>query len=874
MSKRIKIRVKRPWVAYPGSPVQQNYGESLVHGYLLWDIEDRNNFDVKFCELPNPKPFVTLDWAGNVEKTLKKAENYPPGTRYRIRSKTEILAQKEVTKLMQQLQEQLKASEVTFKTDHQLDKDQIVAGTATLAKDDLRNPDVLLKLLKDYHASSHVTDAEWQAVRDQIVHYLGKVLGSDEIARNTKWTLRDLKWDNCFSYGEGNRINFDSLNGIVGIFGPNRIGKSSVVGTIMYVLHNTSDRGSIKNLHVVNVRHDYAYARAIINSGGTDYIIERQTVKHEDRWGRQHANTHLNVFKVVDGGELEDLGGEERKDTDRVIRKLIGTGEDALLTSIAAQDDIKQYINQGSTKRRQTVSRFLDLDIFDKMYDQAKDDVNVNKATLKSLPDRDWPEAKRKFEETLKDLDAQIAQKDHEKHDIQSQLTDIAREELSFKDVVMVTPLEVEKQRAYLQSLRDQVSKLNEQIGDLVTSMSQKSQKVSTIDALLRDNDVDELKKRLEAYKTLEAAFDQLRVVHEKEAALLKQQQRSLKILDDVPCGDSFPTCKFIKDAHKNKEKVEPQKERVERALEKLNKADAALEELRHEDLSNRVTKLLQLRNLRGDLLTKLAEEQRDHDKKMLELNSVLHPKVKEANQRLIELEEALKNEENAEAVALRHRKDDLLRRARRVDADRLDLASKKGREQSNYDKLEQDREQREKLLQLMKAHELIAQAFSRKGIPNLIITSQLPVINAEISKILTGIVNFNIELEVDNDSDAMEVYINYGDSRRPIELGSGMEKTVASIALRVALINLSSLPKTDMFIIDEAFGPMDPASVECCNRLLTSLKRYFKTIIVITHVEGVKDVADHIIEVNKVEKDARVVYSEAWPGDRTSATA
>jgi len=873
LSKRIKIRVKRPWVAYPGSPVQQNYGESLVHGYLLWDIENRDKFDVKFEELPNPKPFVTVDWAGDVEKTLKKVANYPPGTRYRIRSKTEILAQKEVTKLMSQLQEQLKASEVTFKTDHQLDRELISAGTATLAKDDLRNPDVLLRLLKDYHTSSHVTETEWQAVRDQIIHYLGKVLGNDEVARNTKWTLRNLKWDNCFAYGEGNIINFDALNGIVGIFGPNRQGKSSVVGTILYVLFNTSDRGSIKNLHVVNVRHDYAYARAIINSGGSDYIIERQTVKHEDKWGRQHANTHLNVFKIVDGGELEDLGGEERKDTDRVIRKLIGSGEDALLTSIAAQDDIKQYINQGSTKRRQTVARFLDLDIFDKMYDLAKDDVNVNKTALKSLPDRDWPEAQRKFEETLESLDAQIGIKDHEKHDIQVQLTDVAREESSFKDVVMVTPTEVEKQRSYLQSLRDQGAKVNEQISDLVTSMSQKSQKVSTIDALLRDNDVDELKKRLEAYKTLEAAVDQLRVVHEKEAALLKQQQRSLKILDDVPCGDQFPGCRFIKDAHKVKDKVEPQKERVEKALEKLNKADDALVELRHEDLSNRVTKLLQLRNMRGDLLTKLADEQRDYDKKMLELNSVLYPRVKEANQKLIELEEALKNEENAEAVALRHRKDDLLRRLRQVDSERLDLASKKGREQSNYDKLEQDREQREKMLGLMKAHELIAQAFSRKGIPNLIITSQLPVINAEISKILTGIVNFNIELEVDNDSDAMEVYINYGDSRRPIELGSGMEKTVASIALRVALINLSSLPKTDMFIIDEAFGPMDPASIEQCNRLLMSLKRYFKTIIVITHVEGVKDVADHIIEVNKVEKDARVVYSEAWPGDRTSET-
>ncbi len=119
-----------------------------------------------------------------------------------------------------------------------------------------------------------------------------------------------------------------------------------------------------------------------------------------------------------------------------------------------------------------------------------------------------------------------------------------------------------------------------------------------------------------------------------------------------------------------------------------------------------------------------------------------------------------------------------------------------------------------------------------------------------------------------------MEIYIDYGDSKRIIEVGSGMEKMIASVAIRVALINVSSLPKTDMFILDEAFGPLDPSNVESCNRLLTSLKRYFKTIIVITHVEGVKDVADHIIEVTKVEKDAKVVYNDSWPNAHTSKTA
>src|SRR5690606_18371099 len=122
--------------------------------------------------------------------------------------------------------------------------------------------------------------------------------------------------------------NFDQLNGIVGVFGPNRIGKSSIIGTMMYSLFNTTDRGSVKNLHVVNARQPYCYTKAIINVNGTNYVIERQTVKHETRRGQVHAGTALNVFRINESGEAEDLAGEQRTDTEKVIRKLIGSAED------------------------------------------------------------------------------------------------------------------------------------------------------------------------------------------------------------------------------------------------------------------------------------------------------------------------------------------------------------------------------------------------------------------------------------------------------------------------------------------------------------------------------------------------------------------
>ena len=64
-----------------------------------------------------------------------------------------------------------------------------------------------------------------------------------------------------------------------------------------------------------------------------------------------------------------------------------------------------------------------------------------------------------------------------------------------------------------------------------------------------------------------------------------------------------------------------------------------------------------------------------------------------------------------------------------------------------------------------------------------------------------------------------MDIYINYGDSRRIIELASGMEKMMAALAIRVALINISSLPKTSMLMIDEGFGSLDETNFSLRNK-------------------------------------------------------
>jgi len=130
-------------------------------------------------------------------------------------------------------------------------------------------------------------------------------------------------------------------------------------------------------------------------------------------------------------------------------------------------------------------------------------------------------------------------------------------------------------------------------------------------------------------------------------------------------------------------------------------------------------------------------------------------------------------------------------------------------------------------------------------------------LINKEINKILSGVATFTISLE--DDGVSLNVYIDYGDSKRIIECASGMEKMITSIAIRVALINISSLPKSNIFIIDEGFGALDDSNIEACSRLLTSLKKYFKTILIISHVDSIKDIVDKNIEITRKGADSYV---------------
>ena len=149
------------------------------------------------------------------------------------------------------------------------------------------------------------------------------------------------------------------------------------------------------------------------------------------------------------------------------------------------------------------------------------------------------------------------------------------------------------------------------------------------------------------------------------------------------------------------------------------------------------------------------------------------------------------------------------------------------------------------------RGYELYLDAVKRDGISYELISKTIPSIESEVNNILSQIVDFGMQLEMDG----KHIYskITYEDRHWPLEMCSGMERFISSIAMRVALINVSSLPRSNFLVIDEGWGALDGDNISSVFNLFTYLKGQFEFILVISHLDVMRDMVDEIIEIQKV---------------------
>ena len=846
-------------IAYPGSSIQQNYGEDPGKGFLYWEIESKDEFTSTFYPIAHSYPFVTIDWKGTVKKTIDCIPDVPNKSRFRVRSDFQI-PQAEIKQLHAELKQVKEASEIVFKFD-EIEASQVETNQSGSESFNFRDPNYLLELFKQYYQNQKITEKEWEEILSLLKKYCSEISKNDS-PRNIKWNIKNIEFENTFSYGKNNKINFENLNGIIGLFGRNRSGKSSIPGTLMYGLYNSTDRGAIKNLHIINTRKGHCKTRIDFGVNGVNYRAERQSVKHQSRSGKVSASTHLNFFQLdSSGNQVKDMSGEQRRDTDKALKDLIGTREDFLLTSFASQGEMNAFIKHRATQRKSILANFLDLDIFDKILFMAKEDSGGIKALLDRSPEREW-------NAIILETGLKLKSAQEERDTVEKNLSSVRKRIQSLKVEVatqgqgeIITPEDVNQHEIKLNECKSRLDETSESKNEYRTELDSMDAKLEKISKIKNQFPIDELRDKLKAQNDLEKSLLQLEHNLQRESETLKNQKKSVQLLAEVPCGDEFPTCKFIKNSHKNKSKLEEQKRLISALKSQVRASKKSLNVLKDEELNDKINKYQKILTQEGEyrvasssLHVKLNDTNREHTQ--------LSESIVGLRDELIILKSKVLNESDCGKLdSLKKKISELSEREKNLDARRLSLSESIGLLNSSLETLEKDKKEYEGLLTEWRVYGLIMNAVNKKGIPLQILSSQLPKINLEIAKILQGVVGFTVELEADQNSNAMDIYINYGDSRRVIECGSGMEKMVSSLAIRVALINVSSLPKTDLLMIDEGFGALDEMNIEACNRLLESLKKWFRTIIVISHIDAVKDAVDNVLEITHKGKDSKVCH-------------
>jgi DNA repair exonuclease SbcCD ATPase subunit len=844
---------KRIW--YSGSTVPQNFGETQQKGFLFWQIEDKDNFDVKFHPIKHVHPYVTFDWDSSLDSVVEEAKKLDHGSRIRIRA-TERLPYALARKISKKLRKDCGASDVVFKYDTANKEMPVSKEISAIAKAGLLDDRTIKKLLRNYNGDDVRSEAFWNEIDYQVDTALTNSIKA--LQHGNRWSIKKMEFDNTFGYGKDNVINFSKLSGIVGLFGRNRAGKSSIPGTLTYGLYNKNDRGIVSNLHVVNARADYCQAAVTFNVNDKIYRSERQSVKCMSR-GSETVMTYLNLYEVDDEDTIiKDMSGEQRRETEKELTSLIGTSEDFLLTSFASQGGMNNFISLGGSERRKTICRFLGLDVFSELNKLFRDASLETKTKMKAFKGKDYEKERGELHLKLKELRSE--------RDITSRIIDVATYELEEKlgklqDLRSHVTVDVED----IGTIEDRIRDTEYTVNSLSVMISESDQKVAKANKViagaasaLNQDEYDRLSIEVKNIGKLNLAVAALDASINSVSRNIKQNSESARLLKEVPCGDKFPSCKFISRSHKAQSELENLENELVDLSQKQRDILDSIDSAYYEKSKNFVDNFDRRKSKVTELKLKLSNlelEKANHTSELSSHNVVLD----ELATKLLAAKKASDPKLAAEIVALE--KEILeLRNAKNEDQAKLSkLATKIGVHQEKLKNVDDESKSYKKILIDWSVYEFLLAATSWRGIPATILQSLVPSINEELGSILQESVGFTIELEIDDAK--TEMYINYGDSKRPIECGSGMEKMVSSLALRVALTNISSLSKSDMLIIDEGFGSLDSANVESVTQLLQKLRSWYRLIVLISHVDVVKDCVDDLIEISSFEKNAKVIY-------------
>lgn len=152
-------------------------------------------------------------------------------------------------------------------------------------------------------------------------------------------------------------------------------------------------------------------------------------------------------------------------------------------------------------------------------------------------------------------------------------------------------------------------------------------------------------------------------------------------------------------------------------------------------------------------------------------------------------------------------------------------------------------------------------QVHGDEGLSKHIILSVLPQINTDLSEVLAGITDF--DLQIDFNEKGIRFIFERDGKRFNLYQGSGFEKAISCLALHYVNIRMTTLPISNNLVLDEIFGGVSKKNIESIDKILRKLNEVFDTVDIITHTltDEFRKIVDNAFLIQKENNNSKIIY-------------
>lgn len=360
------------------------------------------------------------------------------------------------------------------------------------------------------------------------------------------------------------------------------------------------------------------------------------------------------------------------------------------------------------------------------------------------------------------------------------------------------------------------------------SEISQLTERMETLEALAKDWDATGKKRLKEVAKIVESG----RYAIDEQKQLAKLDKELAKLGYDAS-------------AHDEARKQESELRNVEEEHGNLKSAKEVNRQIEDE-----------IKNLQAEIVNRKSEiENLEADYQAAKINlesaEAQSPNLDEAERKLFGLREE-ENKTRSELGGAQQRVDIIkTQRARKADFQK----------------------EREALQKQIAQHKTLERAFGKDGVPALLIEQALPQIQDKANDLLDRLSDGQMSIEfVTQESykddkrkdlkETLDIKIKDGAGARDYEMYSGGEAFRINFAIRLALSEILAQRKgarLQTLVIDEGFGSQDMQGRQRLIEAINLVKNDFAKILIITHLEELKDAFPTRIEIEKTERGSTI---------------